>query len=209
MFALYLKRAAFVEVCLLMFFVLSGCFMQSVRPFYTENLLADMPEMQGAWHLVSQGKEDISSKYKEPWRFSKDRIETFEKGVASSLVVRYFNVEGSLFADLSPAEPEEGKGPNPWWMMHALAVHSVCSVKPGKDSLSFTPLNGEWLYDRIKEKKILLPYMLAEGLDHPVLTASPEELVTFLKKYKNDPDVFREENAFNFKRLPAASSVKQ
>ncbi|TAN37869.1 MAG: hypothetical protein EPN25_14940 [Nitrospirae bacterium] len=190
--------------CLLLSVVLSGCFIQSFHPFYTEGSLIDLPEITGAWQLVSQGSENLADQYREPWQFEKNRIWTFEKGVSSRLDVKYFRVEGTLFADLVMAEPEEGSGPNKWWLLHTVPVHSVCKVQLSGDTVSFNPLNGDWLIGQIKKKKIILSSMqLDEKGEHTVLTASSKELSDFLKKYRDDAGAFPKDNAYTFRR-PAA-----
>ncbi|MHB8880726.1 MAG: hypothetical protein ACYC69_04340 [Thermodesulfovibrionales bacterium] len=190
---------------LLLCMVLSGCFIQSFQPFYTEGSLIDLPEIAGAWQLVSQGSENLADKYREPWQFEKDRIWTFEKGVSSRLDVKYFRIDDTLFADLVMAEPEEGRGPNQWWLLHTVPVHSVCKVRLSGDTLSFSPLNGDWLIGMLKKKKIVLPSVqVDEKGEHTVLTASSKDLTDFLKKYRAEAEAFPKDNAYTFRRPPAA-----
>lgn len=196
--------------CVLLTVLLSGCFMQSIHPFYTDASLVDVPEISGSWRLISQGSEDLSGKYREPWHFGKDKIETYEKGVNSSLDVKYFRVEGTLFADLISSKPDETKGPNFWWMLHVLPMHSVCRVHISGDTVSFTPLNGDWLTRKLKDKAIALPFIYTEDtLDHPVLAASSGDLMAFLKIYRDNAEAFPKDNAFKFiKDTPAGKANK-
>ncbi|MBN2070376.1 MAG: hypothetical protein JW814_02875 [Candidatus Krumholzibacteriota bacterium] len=179
--------------------VFSGCFIQSLNHFYTDDSVIDLPSVRGQWKLVAAGDEDVSGKYTEPWIFTEEAIETFEEGVQSRLAATYFSVDGVVFVDLSAGEPSEGKGINEWWLVHVMPVHSVCRVELEGKKLSLTPLNGEWVGKLIESgKSSLSGVSRADDGEELLLTASPAELFVFLKEYKDEPEAFPEENRHLF-----------
>ena len=181
--------------------LLSGCFIRSLNPFYTDGSVIELPAAKGQWKFVERGNENLSDKYKEPWIFTEDTIETFEKGVKSTLNAKYFTIENDIFVDLSPAEPDEGKIPNEWWAIHVMPVHSVCKVDIADDTLSLTPLNGELIAKLMEKKEFALSYVSTDpDGDEFILTASSKDLMAFLKKYKNEPEAFPKDNCHVFNR---------
>ena len=136
---------------------LSGCFIQSFQPFYTDDLVTDHPGIKGKWSLVRKGDEEVAQKYPQPWVFTDDEITTFEHSISSILDVTYFTIGESTFVDLTPAEPDEDKGPNEWWTIHTIPVHSVCKVVMSADALSLTPLDGEWVAKLLEKRRLPCP----------------------------------------------------
>ncbi|MFC1462927.1 hypothetical protein ACFLQU_04895 [Verrucomicrobiota bacterium] len=180
---------------------LSGCFIQSFQPFYTDDLVLDIPAIEGKWSLVKKGKEDVADNYPQPWEFTDDAITTFEHNVSSILEATYFKVADVTFLDLAPSEPDEDKGPNEWWTIHTVPVHSVCKVDLSTNALSLTPLNGEWVEEMLEEKKISLSYIsVGSDDDQIVLTSSAKELVVFLKQYGSNTNAFPVGVSHHFKR---------
>ena len=179
----------------------SGCFIQSFQPFYTEAAIVKPTAILGSWQLVERGDENVAEEYPEPWEFEVDETTTFEDGVSSTLSTTYFKVKNMTFVDFSPAEPEEE--PNEWWGLHTIPVHSVCKITLSKETLIVTPLDGEWVQEMLEEKKISLSYIdidIDSEDEHIVLTSSPEELLSFLKKHGNNSDAFTDDNAHIFQR---------
>jgi len=182
--------------------LLSGCFIQSFQPFYTDDLALDIPAVSGKWLLVKKGNKDVSKDYPQPWVFTDNEITTFEHNVSSILDVQYFMVADVTFVDLAPSEPDKDKGPNGWWAIHTVPVHSVCKVELQADTLTLTPLNGEWIEEMLEEKKISLSFVTVDSDDDQiVLTSSSEELVKFLKQYGSNAEAFPDNASHYFQRV--------
>ena len=200
------KRHGRIKVFLLAIYcsiglLLSGCFIQSLHPFYLESMVVQVPETAGQWYLTHVGEDDVSAKYPEAWVFGKDAVVTFDRGIVSSLNIVWFRVGDTLFADLGSSAKEYEQRINGWWSMHSVAVHSVCKVILESGTMTFIPLNGEWLHDRIQKREIPLAIATVGGKnDHYVLTSSPQELAGFLAVYRQSPDAFPLQNAHVFKR---------
>ena len=180
----------------------SGCFVQSFQPFYTEDLVIDIPAIEGKWLLVKKGNDNVAGEYPQPWVFGKNEILTFEENVGSVLDVTYFTVKDVTFVDVAPSEPDKDKGPNEWWTIHTIPVHSVCKIDLSGNSLNLTPLNGDWVGKMLEENKISLSHVAvdSEG-EQTVLTSSPEELVLFLEHYGNNTDAFPVDASHSFQRV--------
>ncbi len=182
--------------------IVSGCFIQSFRPFYTEDLVVQIPEINGLWYLTAKGEDDESERYPEPWEFSDRSIVTIEKGIRSALEVTWFRIGTTTFADLKATDLDESKAPNPWWGMHIISVHSVCRVDADKDVLRLTPLDGDWLVKKIQNKEITLALTSIDpGDNHYVLSSTSEELTSFLKQYADNADAFPASTTHIFRRL--------
>ena len=181
--------------------VLSGCFIQSLNQFYTEDSVIDFPAANGQWKFVRRGDEDLSDKYTEPWIFSDDAIETFEGGVKSVLTAKYFMIGDDIFVDLFPAEPIEGNKPNEWWVVHVMPVHSVCRVDIAGNTLALTPLDGGWVAGLLEKKEFELSFVSRDSEeDELLLTASSKDLMAFLAKYRNEPKAFPKGNSHLFEK---------
>ncbi len=109
------------------------------------------------------------------------------------------------FADMFPSEPDEKMGGNEWWSLHIVPVHSVCKVDLSGNALVFTPLNGEWVGEMLEKKALSLSRATVEsGDDQILLTASPKELVSFLKLYGGDTNAFPADTSHHFKKADNA-----
>ena len=75
----------------------------------------------------------------------------------------------------------------------------MCKLDIKKSKLAIIPLNLKWFSERIKECTLNIPYVKSKDKDSNfIFTATPEEWITFLKKYKDSEDVFNPEYKFVF-----------
>lgn len=199
-----MKKVMPITTCLIFALLLSACipFTQSFEPFYTEGSVVKLPAIEGKWLAKDSDKKDAESLPK-PWFFGDKKINTYnDEGVSSVLNVKYFKIKDMTFADLSPSEPGKGKAPNEFWLIHVIPVHSVCKVELSKNTLKLTPLNGEWVKDMLKKKKLSLTYVdVDEAFNEIVLTSPPKDLEAFLKKYGKSTVAFPKEAALYFQRV--------
>lgn len=192
-----MKRVSRLGGVILLVMFLSGCFIQSFQPFYTDEVVVALPEVEGEWYLLERGSDEVAGEYPEPWRFGEGRVTTYQEGVDSDLEVTYFRVGDDYFADFSPSEA----GRNGWWRLHNIAVHSVCRVELAAEEMLLTPLDGEWLVKMLQEEKISLPHFtLDEEDEHLVLSASSPQLLAFLQRYGKVPQAFPQERVYRFRR---------
>ena len=202
-----LLRIATAVLCTIL---LSGCFIQSFCPFYTENMAIEMPGIAGKWLLVKKGNEDVSQKYPEPWVFGEDEITTFERSVRSVLNARYFKAKDLTFVDLSPSARNNDKDLNECLKFHLIPVHSVCKVALTDNALELTPLDRKWVHQMFQEDKIPLSHVVVEGQgEHIVLASPPEELATFLRNHGSDTNAFSAKASYTFRRMKEKESTRK
>jgi hypothetical protein len=200
-------KKSFVLLFSLSLLIFSGCVVQSLNPFYTEDAAVKLPELNGSWYLVKTGKDDASADYKSPWVLKDNgEFRTFDdKGNSGVLEVKFFKVDGVVFIDLYPGDIEESKV-NFWWAMHVVPVHSLCKVKADKDQMSLIPLDYNWLQDQLKAGKVKLPFLKADNEDIFIFSASSSKWMALLKELKDNEEAFPPERAYVFKRKKAIPS---
>lgn len=177
-------------------FMLAGCVVHSVNPFYTRDLITEMPGLYGQWMLT---KSTFREGTEKPWTFSKDAIMIpGDKGTVTTIVARFFRVSDMLFLDTTAAEPQEDM--SIWWTLHISPMHTVSKVLGDEKTLRIIPLNASWMEKAVKDKTIALPSVWHEEGKAHLFTASSAEWVEFLKKYGSDPQAFPEKDAFVFVR---------
>jgi hypothetical protein len=191
------KKKIPVSLCLVLaVFILAGCVVHSINPFYTRDLISDMPALYGQWMLTKSAFREGTEK---PWIFSREAIIIpGEKGASAMLSARFFKVNDMVFLDTIAAEPQEDM--SLWWTLHISPMHTVSRVMSRDNELRVIPLNSLWMEQAVKDKTVVLPSVWHEEQKVHLFTASGAEWVEFLKKYGNDPDAFPEKDAFVFER---------
>lgn len=193
------------KVLLLLFCVLlSGCYIQSLNKFYTDDLKTELPQIAGEWISIIHMGEDVSNKNISPWKFTKGKIETYdENNKYSELEVVYFKIGDNLFMDFTAGNPSKASKDigNFFWGAGVTHTHSLCRITFGDDNLVIIPLNIDWFEDRIKEKKLNLSLVKADKDSNYIFTAPTDQWISFLKTYASDKDVFSEKYKFVFKKL--------
>jgi hypothetical protein len=177
-------------------FALAGCVVHSISPFYTPDVVIEMPDIYGQWMLRESVFKEGTGK---PWTFSKDSIIIpGDKGLPDMLSARFFKVNDTIFLDTVAAEPREDV--SLWWTLHISPMHTVSKVVAGEDTLRIIPLNASWLEEAVKNRMFVVAHVWHEEQKTYLFTASSAEWAEFLKKYGSDPRAFPETDAFVFER---------
>lgn len=191
------KKISVSLFLVLAFCTLAGCVVHSVNPFYTRDLIAEMPGLYGQWMLT---KGTFSEGTEKPWTFSKDAIIIpGDKGTVSTIATRFFRINDMVFLDTTADEPQQNMGL--WWTLHISPMHTVSRVIAEENTLMLIPLNASWMEQAVKDKTVVLPSVWNEEQKEYLFTASSAEWVEFLKKYGSDPQAFPEDETFVFTRL--------
>lgn len=190
------NRSAGTLAALICFFTLTGCVVQSVNPFFTKDLAMEMPAVSGQWTLIEGSvKEDLNKTF----TFTKDTLlPPDSKDKNGVLTLQFFKIDDMLFLDLIATDPPQCN--SIWWVTHVSPMHTVSRVIAEEKTLKIIPLNASWMEEAVKNKTIALPSVWHNEQNFNLFTASPEEWVSFLKKYGKDPQAFPEKNAFVFTR---------
>lgn len=105
-------------------------------------------------------------------------------------------LDNHRFLDITPG-PEQIRA-----CLLCLPVHTFALVSSENNNLVLTPLDGDWVFQSIKDKKVVVSHMgLDDGSDLDLtLTAQPAELKSFLRKYVNDKDAFKAQQSLIFSK---------
>ena len=179
-------------------FCFTGCIVQSLNPYFTENSVLEYPEVEGQWILVKEYGKDIISKNVKPWTIEGGLIQAYnQKDVKSALEATFFKVKDTLFLDIYPESPDETIGF--YWTAHLVPVHCVYKVHLEKDRLTLTPLDYEWLKEECREGRVDLQSQWYNDEKDFLFTASSSEWIVFLEKYRDNPKSFPSEKAYVLK----------
>ena len=195
-----MKRFLPFLLCIL----LSGCYVQSLTKFYTDDLKVELPQVVGDWASIIHMGDDVSAEKITPWKFTEDTIETYDANDKySELQVVYFRIGDNLFMDFTAGEPSkddsEGSG-NLFWGAGVTLTHSLCRITIKEDSLIMVPMNIEWLEEKIEDKALALSFVKADKDSNYIFTVSAEQWVVFLKTHADEKNLFDEDLKFEFQR---------
>lgn len=195
-----MKRKIVFLLALMILF--SSCIVKSIQPFYTKATLSYNKELVGdyvdskkaSWSIYSF-EEEWNAENEDQTKLMKEDQDAFDR-YKNGYVIKYikkesesffiampFKVDEHLFLDFTPFEYEDD-GLNPLVAQHLLKTHSVAKVDLNSDgSLKLSWLSEEVIKPLFNENKIRLKHEKT-GIDEDlVLTASSEELHSFLIKF--------------------------
>jgi len=197
-------KTSMLILMLILSLVVSGCYVQSLNVFYTEDAETEIPALMGEWNSRIQMGESVTNKQIKSWAFSTNTVDTYDSdNKYSQLEVVYFKVGDSYFMDFTAGEPVTAKDSDPccnfYWGAGLVLVHSLCKLEIKKNELIIIPLDLEWFTDKIDEEKMTLSWVKAKHENsNYVFTATPSEWMTFLKKHKDSSAVFNQKHQFVF-----------
>jgi len=202
--------------------LLTSCIVNSLNPFYTNDVLYYEPKFVGNWvdkengvwnvkpfqEVFKEVKGDLDKE--EYQRYSKynniSYYVNYEKDSAkSAFLVVPFKIKNQLFLDFSPIDDNESlEGVNSLFKNHLIYSHSLAKFDITSDNeIKIKWLSSKKLEDLLDENKIKIKHEKV-GLDATVLlTANSEELVKFIEKYMDskDEDKWKTDIHFDLKRI--------
>ena len=186
---------------LALLFILSGCVVFSLEPFFTKSNKTKTPEyIIGEWVPVMLEGNDVSGQDINLWKVENDKVISFDtKNITGEISITFFKVNNQLFCDTQAGSPDNEKL-NQYWLYHLCPFHSLCKVIYQNDTLTFLPLNYEWIKEKVKEGKIKVPFVDWKGEDTILFTATSEQWESFIKEYEDNQEAFSDEFAFVFRK---------
>ena len=217
-------------LCLLILFscIFTGCIdidntVQSLNPFYTDEVVVEFPQLEGEWlsFIVLDG--DVSPMNIKPWVFENNTIKIFDENRRVSVArIKFFQIEDSYFVDIVMANfnldlfddsnddmisSDVNLLTNTtftfWSMFHWRPVHLVYKVQIDEDytSLVLTPLSFDWLAKILEEDPDLIPLIEQSDTDSPfadssLANATSEAWMSLLEKYRDEEKAFPSEQMF-------------
>jgi hypothetical protein len=179
-----------------------GC-IRSLHPIYTEKDIVFEPSLIGQW--AEEGDDEI-------WAFSKGDenaykfVYTDDKGKQGVFTAHLARIEGHLFLDFFPEEPEFEE--NAFYQFHLLPVHTFLHVKQIEPRLQMSFPDPDWLKELLEEDPGAIRHEVMEDDDAgPILTASTQELQAFWLKHLTTEDAFGDYS--DMKRLEPGAPKEQ
>jgi hypothetical protein len=195
----------------LLMFLVTGCFVKSLHPFYNEKDVVFKKEFTGnwtgndssAWKIEQGSKSDGLFKPAKPDDSYKVTY-TDKKGTAV-FMVHMFQLRNRYFFDFYPEEVESS---NDLMASHLVPMHTVARVDLSSGNLKIQWYNEEWLITLFKQNKIRIAHEKVPMTDgkndednfQVVLTASTEDLQKFMLKYMDDPNAIKNDYTFVLKK---------
>ena len=179
--------------------VLSGCIVQSINPYFTDDMRIKLPEIQGKWQMVDKDSKD-NPKVK-PWEFGEEKIMTWDEEQASSPIeAAYFKVGGTYYMDGIAGDVENAV--SNYWKMTIIPVHVLMKVELSGDKLVLTPLDLNQIVKLTESGTKILKAVKGIGKDsNMIFVSEPSEWVEFLKTNENNKDIFLSDGAIHFRKI--------
>lgn len=208
--------------------IFAGCIdidntVQSLNPFYTEEAVVELPQLEGEWLSFLALDDDVSPMNIKPWVFEDSKIKIFDENRQMSVAHTYFfQIEDSLFVDVVMANfnldlfdagnDEDALASDVqllphfmftfWSMFHWRPVHIVYKVQMAEDntSLVLTPLSLDWLEKIVEENPDLISLIEQSDSDSllplPLANATSETWMLLLEKYRHEEKAFPSDQMF-------------
>lgn len=186
-------------------FLLTGCIIRSLDPFYTDKDLVYDPALAGTW----QGEKEEGDTWEftgNPAEKSYALVHTDKKGNQAEFSVRLFQLGKTRFLDCVLTElTDSDENLNEISSLHLVPTHSILKVEAIGKELRLSWGSEEKLRNLLKQNpKAIAHHRFGEKDDFGVLLTAPTaELQEFLKKHLDD-DLFIEPFTLTPKPAPAA-----
>ncbi|WP_422104130.1 hypothetical protein [Winogradskyella sp.] len=182
--------------------LLSSCLVKSIQPFYTADSQFYDDRLEGefitksktTWKFMSfkteweNDNKDKSELTKEDYahleRYKNAyALECISKDKEALFIAMPFKVDDHLFLDITPVH-YENSGLHAMVAQHILNTHSAAKVDFNEDgSIKLSWVSEQVIKQLFEEQKIRLKHEKVGIEEDLVLTASSEELYSFLKKF--------------------------
>ena len=173
---------------------LSGCWVTSINPLYQETTIDNLrkdpdiafePSLIGSWVVTGDkctAPMVIQSEDKEVYDFERkaEGAGCTESDVSTHMQGRLVKLDHYYFLDMYPLVADV--------CSMCLPKHDIFLTKFDKNSLSFVPIDSDWLKKAIAAKKVKLA-TLADDTD--TITASSKDLKAFCRRYAEDKEAFK------------------
>lgn len=173
-----------IAFSLLCAFGLTGCYVQSLQPLYTDNVVTFDPRLVGTW--VAEKDEEFVFTLVDTTRGVYTLISD-ESGATARFEAILVELAGEKFLDIYPEEPSND---NSFYMDHLLRVHNILRIKLDADTLRVSDFDAEWLQTMIDKKKVSVASVPLDGA--VLLTGDTQELQAFVRKYAKTLEAFSE-----------------
>lgn len=205
-------------IFVLSFIFFNSCIVKSLHPFYTKETISFKKELLGEWkddsgnswkvtpfkeafEKENLGKEidEEDKKMLQKYKFSY-YVSFTEKEKEAIFIATPFKINNQYFLDFIPTGFGSMKGVNDLAQVHSVYSHSLVKLDIlSKKEVEFRWFDEDELKKLFKENRIKIKHEKT-GLmnDEIILTASTEEIQTFLKKYLTTENAKKWETSTEF-----------
>jgi len=166
------------------------------------------PKLLGTWKTENQGKQGSAtitnlasntsiefpgkvSSIKQKGYFISYRDE--DGNISEQYIAFLARIGKHLYFDYYPADKEDEKKADEFFLAHFIKMHTSYRVNISKDdSFELSQLDESYVTKLIEEKKIRISHE-TDPDDNIVITASTSELQQYLIKYGDEPSAYRSE----------------
>lgn len=167
-------------VCL----ALAGCYVQSLNPLDSDNVVTFDAELVGTW--VAEEDEEFVFTLTDTTRGMYTLL-CDESGATARFDAVLVELGGATFLDIFPEEPQTENG---FYKDHLLRVHNILKLERTVDTLWVADFDAEWLATMIDQKKITIDHVPMDGA--VLLTAVTKDLQDLARKYAKTSEAFTE-----------------
>lgn len=189
-------KRAILAVSALSLLMLSACFQKSISPFYSEDKLIFLSEIEGEW--TDNNNYKITINKGKDYAYEMTAVDDEGQSIAS-LSVHFFKIFGTTFMDLYPEDLNPDISNN-YYSNNILPMHSVVRVSVKDASIDLEPLSAEWVYNTVISGKYPISHRVLDGNDMVLLTGDTNEQQNFLAYSINYKDAYRESDTITWKR---------
>ncbi len=206
-----MKTKIILSLLLVAVFVLPGC-VYSLYPLYTSNDLVYDSKLEGVWSAPdskdvwkfenllehelapykTKAEREQQEKIKKGFINKNTYLLTYtEEGETKKMQVNMCKLDDNLFLDLFPISDN---GKPDYVAEQYVPVHSYAKIKMVGDHFEFYFFNSDFLSKLVKQNTIRIKH---ESLEYyTVITASTDDLQTFVKKYANRQELYEKPTLF-------------
>jgi hypothetical protein len=163
-----------------------GCYVQSLQPLYTDDIIVFDPELVGTW--VAEEDEEFVFTLTDTTRGVYTLLSD-EGGSRARFEAVLVELGGEKFLDLYPDAPDSE---NSLYMDHLLRVHNILHVELDADTLWASDFDAEWLEHTIDKKQVRIAHVPLDGAILLTAHVGNFEIGGFFRKYAKTPEAFSE-----------------
>jgi hypothetical protein len=187
------KKIILIATTVLM---LSGCFIKSLNPFYTDKDVVYDSSIIGTWQ-DSDSSKWIIKRHTNMYNSTDNsyQVKIIQKdGEKCNYNVHLFRLNNQLYLDFFPYG---SIGSNSIVEENIVATHSIAKVMYTSKTIKVQWFNEVWMEQLLKQNKIRIKHEKINEKDTGgytssyLLTASTKDLQKFIIKYGNDPLAFK------------------
>lgn len=171
-----MKRKQLLAWGVVALMILPGC-VPSLNPAYRPEDLVFDSSVVGTW--VQTGE-------KARWEFLKrdDKsyrlLYTDNEGRQAKFIAHLAKIEGSLFLDLFPEDPEMAA--NSFYQFHLVPIHTIYLIRQTKPGLELAAIDYKWLEEELNKQPATIQSSTFNG--RKLITAPTDDVRTFVAKNK-------------------------